>query len=95
MTPTQTIIGNGKFDAAAPKDETSVYRNQLPPSIKPEARKLLVEYSKIDPDEVDTHVLALVSSSIHGSSTTANSRSVTRLSRFALTHASVIFGSSQ
>ncbi|TLD32234.1 methyltransferase domain-containing protein [Venturia nashicola] len=59
MAPTQTIIGDGKFDKAAPSDETSVYRNELPLSIKPEARELLVSYSGVDPDEVDAHVLAL------------------------------------
>ncbi|KAE9976507.1 hypothetical protein EG327_008008 [Venturia inaequalis] len=59
MAPTQTIIGNGKFDATAANDETSVYRNRLPPSIKPEARELLVKYSGVGPEEIDAHVLAL------------------------------------
>lgn len=61
MSLKQAIIGNEKFEEAAPKDETSVYRNHSPPTIKPEARELLAKYSGVEPGEIDAHVLALVS----------------------------------
>jgi hypothetical protein len=57
---THAGIGNGKFEVAAPKHETSVYRKDSPPDIKAEARDLLIKYSGVVPDEVDAHVQALV-----------------------------------